>query len=46
MTYATRADLEARFGAEEASDLAGMQDGRIESVDDRSVENGSGGRAS
>ena len=32
MTYATRADLEARFGAEEALDLAGMQDGRIESA--------------
>ena len=32
MTYATRADLEARFGAEEALDLAGKQDGRIESV--------------
>ena len=32
MTYATRADLEARFGAEEALDLAGMQAGRIESA--------------
>lgn len=32
MTYATRADLEARFGAEEALDLAGMQGGRIESA--------------
>ena len=32
MTYATRGDLEARFGAEEASDLAGMQEGRIESA--------------
>ena len=32
MTYATRADLEARFGAEEALDLAGKQDGRIESA--------------
>ena len=32
MTYATRADLEARFGAEEALDLAGMQDQRIESA--------------
>ena len=32
MTYATRADMEARFGAEEALDLAGMQAGRIESA--------------
>ena len=32
MTYATRADLEAHFGAEEALDLAGKQDGRIESA--------------
>ena len=32
MTYASRADLEARFGAEEALDLAGMQDGRIDSA--------------
>ena len=32
MTYATLADLEARFGAEEALDLAGKQDGRIESA--------------
>ena len=32
MTYASRADLEARFGAEEALDLAGMQDERIESA--------------
>ena len=32
MTYATRTDLEARFGAEEALDLAGMQDGRIEAA--------------
>lgn len=32
MSYATRADLEARFGAEEALDLAGMQDERIESA--------------
>ena len=32
MTYANRADMEVRFGAEEALDLAGMQAGRIESV--------------
>ena len=32
MTYATRPDLEARFGAEEASDLAGMQDEKIDSA--------------
>lgn len=32
MTYATRADLEARFGAEETLDLAGMQAERIESA--------------
>ena len=32
MTYATRADMEARFGAEEAVDLAGMQAGRIEAA--------------
>ena len=32
MTYATRADMEARFGAEEALDLAGMQAGRIEAA--------------
>ncbi|MDE0203979.1 MAG: DUF1320 domain-containing protein [Rhodospirillaceae bacterium] len=32
MSYATRADMEARFGAEEALDLAGMQAGRIESA--------------
>ena len=32
MSYATRADLEARFGTEEALDLAGMQEGRIESA--------------
>ena len=32
MTYATRTDLETRFGAEEALDLAGMQGGRIESA--------------
>ena len=32
MTYATRADMEARFGAEEALDLAGMQEGRIVSA--------------
>ena len=32
MTYATRTDLEERFGEHEALDLAGMQDGRIESA--------------
>ena len=32
MTYATRADMEARFGAEEALDLAGMEAGRIDSA--------------
>ena len=32
MTYATRPDLEARFGAEEASDLAGMQNEKIDSA--------------
>ena len=32
MSYATRADLEVRFGAEEALDLAGMQEGRIQSA--------------
>ncbi|MDD9993228.1 MAG: DUF1320 domain-containing protein [Rhodospirillales bacterium] len=32
MTYATRADMEARFGTEEALDLAGMEAGRIESA--------------
>ena len=32
MTYATRADMEARFGADEALDLAGTQAGRIESA--------------
>ena len=32
MTYATRADMEARFGAEEALDLAGMGAGRIEAA--------------
>lgn len=32
MSYATRADLESRFGADEALDLAGMQAGRIETA--------------
>lgn len=32
MTYATRTDMETRFGAEEALDLAGMEAGRIESA--------------
>ncbi len=32
MTYATRTDMEARFGAEEALDLAGMEAGRIASA--------------
>ena len=32
MTYAARADLESRFGADEALDLAGMQAGRIETA--------------
>ena len=32
MTYASRADMESRFGEEEALDLAGMQAGRIESA--------------
>ena len=32
MTYATRVDMETRFGAEEALDLAGMEGGRIESA--------------
>ena len=30
MSYATRADLETRFGTDEALDLAGMQAGRID----------------
>ena len=30
MTYATRTDMETRFGADEALDLAGMQAGRID----------------
>ena len=32
MSYATRSDLESRFGADEALDLAGMQAGRIETA--------------
>lgn len=32
MTYATRANMEARFGADEALDLAGIQEGRIEAA--------------
>ena len=32
MSYATRADLEARFGADEALDLAGTGDVRIEAA--------------
>ena len=32
MTYATRADLEARFGADEALDLAGADEARLSAV--------------